>query len=57
MAEHKEPRAVVVHLHGMYEHSGLYGYYLTNLARMNPGINVYAFDQLNFGKSEGPFVG
>ncbi|MFE9788012.1 alpha/beta hydrolase [Nocardia salmonicida] len=48
----KTPRAVVVLVHGVAEHSGRYEYVSTTLA--DAGFAVYALDHIGHGLSEGP---
>lgn len=51
------PKAVLFSFHGMGGHSGFGGYFANTLCEQIEGLNVYAFDQMNFGKSEGPYRG
>lgn len=51
------PQAIFVYVHGMNAHGGGSGYLASIIAENNSGINIYAFDQMNFGQSEGPFRG
>lgn len=50
--ESNNPKAVLVHLHGLNSHGGASGYFGVNLAK-TCGINVYALDFKNFGQSGG----
>lgn len=43
--------------HGMGSYAGNGGYFGNTICENVSGINVYAFDQMNFGLSEGPFRG
>jgi hypothetical protein len=38
-------------------HGGESGYLASILAKNNKTLNLYAFDQMNFGQSGGPFRG
>jgi hypothetical protein len=51
------PKAIVVHIHGMNSHSLPTGYYASVVTSKNPQMNFYAFDQMNFGQSQGPYRG
>lgn len=57
MEQNNKPKAIVIHFHGYRGHGGTSGYYADVIAKNNPGVNIYAFDQLNFGQSEGPCRG
>jgi alpha-beta hydrolase superfamily lysophospholipase len=52
-----KPKAIFIHFHGYCSHGGVTGYYADVIARHNSEVNVYAFDQLNFGKSKGSCQG
>jgi alpha-beta hydrolase superfamily lysophospholipase len=53
----ENPKAIVVHVHGMNSHGGTCGYYASVITNKNPEVNFYSFDQMNFGRSAGPFRG
>lgn len=42
-------------MHGLNSHGGLSGYFSSIISSKNPNLNIYALDQLNFGRSEGPY--
>jgi acylglycerol lipase len=46
----KKPKGVIVIMHGLNAHSGLYAHLAQNLSQN--GYDCVAFDQLGFGKSE-----
>lgn len=52
-----KPKVALFLFHGMGSHSGFSGYYANTIWENIEGLNLYALDQLNFGKSEGPFRG
>lgn len=47
----------MVYVHGLNGHGGGSGYFASVITENNPKINFYAFDQMNFGQSEGPYRG
>lgn len=51
------PNAILVHVHGLNSHGGTSGYFADVVSRKNPDLNVYSFDQMNFGQSQGPYRG
>lgn len=51
------PKAVLFYFHGMNGHGRSSGYFNNTIKERIGEINVYACDQMNFGKSEGPFRG
>lgn len=51
------PKAILILFHGMGSHLGNSGYFANTICESIRDINVYAFDQLNYGQSEGPFRG
>lgn len=53
----KNPSSIIVHFHGFCSHGGVSGYYANIIASQCKDSNVYAFDQKNFGMSEGPCRG
>ena len=40
-------------IHGVNSHGGTFGYLADAIARDNKGLNIYAYDQTNFGHSAG----
>lgn len=57
MERTNQPKAIVIQFHGFRSHGGLTGYYADVISQHNSEVNVYSFDQLNFGRSEGPCKG
>lgn len=55
--KNNNPKAIVVHFHGLNSHGGLSGYYASEILAICPETNFYSFDQMNFGQSEGPCRG
>lgn len=53
----QNPKAIFIHSHGLNSHGGNAGYLASIIADKNPELNVYSFDQLNFGRSPGPYKG
>jgi alpha-beta hydrolase superfamily lysophospholipase len=51
------PKAILFSFHGMGGHSLFGGYFANTICEQVQDLNVYAVDQLNFGKSEGPYRG
>lgn len=47
------PQAVLIFIHGVNSHGGTFGYLADWISRENRGINIYAYDQTNFGHSAG----
>ena len=47
----------MVFMHGLNMHSQFFSYLAKYVSKNVKQLNYYAFDQLNFGNSEGPFRG
>lgn len=52
----KDPKGILFYLHGLNAHGESSGYTMIGAAE-KLGMDVYALDFMNFGRSEGPFRG
>ena len=51
------PKAIIVIIHGVNANGVDFGYFAKKITDKNKELNVYAFDQMNFGKSQGDVRG
>lgn len=51
------PKAILVMIHGVNSNGGTFGYIANRIADKNKEVNIYAYDQINFGKSTGDTKG
>lgn len=51
------PKAILIIVHGVNSNGSVFGYLASKIAEKNKELNVYSFDQMNFGKSKGNMRG
>lgn len=57
MVNTPKPKAILIIVHGLNSSGHVFGYFASKIAEKNKDVNVYSFDQMNFGKSNGGLRG